>query len=87
MNLCSLPLVPFMISAFGKILHSYPQIQIRVLVWHFLGFCVVTFSDNPVPALISGLDIWPLLLFLLLDLGLVPDTIFARSLLLPGRER
>ena len=36
----------FMISAFGKILHSYPQIQIRVLVWHFLGFCVVTFSDN-----------------------------------------
>lgn len=36
----------------------------------------VTFSDNPVPALISGLDIWPLLLFLLLDLGLVPDTVF-----------
>ena len=70
--------VPFMISAFGKILHSYSQIQNHKSPC--LAFprilCQVTFSDNPFPALISGLDIWPLLLFLLLDLGLVLDTIF-----------
>lgn len=70
-------LYPLWSQHLAKSYRAIPRYRIiRVLVWHLLGFCVITFSDNPIPALISLVWIFGLFLFLLLDLGAVSDAIF-----------